>query len=377
MFATRWRWNASRSLALLRWQGGRRVPAFLQRMRAEDLLASVFPAQLGCQDNAVGPVEIPDHPLVKETLRDCLTEAMDAQGLKRCLEALFSGKIRRVARETPEPSVFAHEILNANPYAYLDDAPLEERRARAVTLRRGLPAELADDVGRLDPGAIAAVVEEARPDLRNADELHDLLLDLGALPEDPGGDQVASWTSWLDELISARRAARLETGARTFWVAAERRSLALAIWPESRLEPEVIEPPARRAPAWSDQDGALVEVIRARLALVGPVTAAALADPLGLPVPAVSEALARIEAEGGVLRGRFSPNLAPDAIEWCDRRLLARIHRRTLDRLRRGIEPVGAAGLPRFLFTRHPVKPGPQPHRRQGLAPILWDVPGF
>src|SRR6266567_3111608 len=143
MFATRWRWDASRALALLRWQGGRRVPPFLQRMRAEDLLASVFPAQLGCQDNAVGPVEIPDHPLVKETLRDCLTEAMDAQGLKRCLEALFSGKIRRVARETPEPSVFAHEILNANPYAYLDDAPLEERRARAVTLRRGLPADLA------------------------------------------------------------------------------------------------------------------------------------------------------------------------------------------------------------------------------------------
>src|SRR6266567_3456998 len=168
MFATRWRWDASRALALLRWQGGRRVPPFLQRMRAEDLLASVFPAQLGCQDNAVGPVEIPDHPLVKETLRDCLTEAMDAQGLKRCLEALFSGKIRRVARETPEPSVFAHEILNANPYAYLDDAPLEERRARAVTLRRGLPADLADDVGRLDPEAIAAVVEEARPDRRKA-----------------------------------------------------------------------------------------------------------------------------------------------------------------------------------------------------------------
>src|SRR2546426_439988 len=280
MFATRWRWDASRALALLRWQGGRRVPPFLQGMRAEDLLASVFPAQLGCQDNAVRPVEIPDHPPLKETLRDCLTEAMDAQGLKRCLEAVFSGKIRRVARETPEPSVFAHEILNANPYAYLDDAPLEERRARAVTLRRGLPAELADDVGRLDPEAISAVVEEARPDLRNADELHDLLLDLGALPEDLAEDQAASWTGWLDELIAARRAARLETGARTFWVAAERRSLALAIWPEGRLEPDVIEPPARRAPAWSDQEGALVEVVRARLGLVGPVTAAALAEPL-------------------------------------------------------------------------------------------------
>ena len=377
MFATRWRWDASRALALLRWQGGRRVPPFLQRMRAEDLLASVFPAQLGCQDNAVGPVEIPDHPLVKETLRDCLTEAMDAQGLKRCLEALFSGKIRRVARETPEPSVFAHEILNANPYAYLDDAPLEERRARAVTLRRGLPAELADDVGRLDPEAIATVVDEARPDLRNADELHDLLLDLGALPEDLAEDQAASWTGWLDELIAARRAARLETGARTFWVAAERRSLALAIWPEGRLEPDVIEPPARRAPVWSDRDGALVEMIRARLGLLGPVTAAALAAPLGLTVGDVNSAVAQIEAEGGVLRGRFSPDLASDAIEWCDRRLLARIHRRTLDRLRREIEPVSAADLMRFLFAWQHVKPGLQLHGREGLARVIEQLEGF
>src|SRR4026209_213833 len=156
MFMTRWRWNASSALALLRWQGGKRVPPFIQRMRAEDLRVAVFPAQLACQDNAEpGPVQIPDHPLVKETLRDCLGEAMDVDGLRACLEAIHAGQIRRVSRDTPAPSVFAHQILNANPNPYLDDAPLEERRARAVTLRRGLPAAVADDYGRLDPAAIA------------------------------------------------------------------------------------------------------------------------------------------------------------------------------------------------------------------------------
>jgi len=278
MFNTRWRWNANRALALLRWQNGRKVPPYLQRMRAEDLLVAIFPEQLACQDNAApGPIEVPDHPLVRETLRDCLTEAMDIDGLRATLTALHAGEIKRVTRETPEPSVFAHEILNANPYAFLDDAPLEERRARAVTLRRGLPASVADDVGRLDPAAITAVVEEAWPDLRSADELHDLLLDLGALPEREGG----AWTGYLEELIPAGRAARLHHGDHVFWVPAERRSLAATVWPHARFEPDLVEPPARRVAAWSDQDGALVEVVRARLGLVGPTTAAALAVLMG------------------------------------------------------------------------------------------------
>ena len=373
MFATRWRWNATRSLALTRWQGGRRVPPYLQRMRAEDLLASVFPEQLGCQDNAVGPIEIPDHPLVNETLRDCLTEAMDAKGLKERLQALFRGEIRAVARETPEPSVFAHEILNANPYAYLDDAPLEERRARAVSLRRGLPADIANDVGKLDAEAIEAVVEEARPDLRNADELHDLLLDVGALPEAEAG----AWTGWLDELIAAGRATRLRAGRHVLWVAAERRSLAGTIWPEGSFEPDVAEPPARRAPAWTDREGALVEVIRARLGLVGPTTAGALAEPLDLTEPEVNSALARVEGEGNVLRGRFTPNVAAEVTEWCDRRLLARIHRRTLDRLRRDIQPVSAADLMRFLFAWQHVSPGLRLHGREGLSRVIEQLEGF
>ncbi len=373
MFATRWRWNATRSLALVRWQGGRRVPPYLLRMRAEDLLASVFPAQLGCQDNAVGPIEIPDHPLVNETLRDCLIEAMDAKGLKERLQALFKGEIRAVARETPEPSVFAHEILNANPYAYLDDAPLEERRARAVSLRRGLPAEIANDVGKLDAEAIEAVVEEARPDLRNTDELHDLLLDLGALPEAEAG----AWAGWLDELIAAGRATRLRAGRHILWVATERRSLAGTIWPEATFEPDVAEPPARRAPAWTDREGALVEVIRARLGLVGPTPAGALAGPLDLTEPEVNSALARVEGEGNVLRGRFTPGAPVDITEWCDRRLLARIHRRTLDRLRRDIQPVSAADLMRFLFAWQHVSPGLRLHGREGLSRIIEQLEGF
>jgi ATP-dependent Lhr-like helicase len=375
MFTTRWRWNATRALALLRWQNGRRVPPYLQRMRAEDLLVAVFPAQLACQDNLeAGPIEVPDHPLVRETLRDCLTEAMDVDGLRACLTALHEGRIRRVTRETPEPSVFAHEILNANPYAFLDDAPLEERRARAVTLRRGLPAAVADDVGRLDPEAIAAVVEEAWPDLRRADELHDLLLDLGALPE----AEAAPWTGYLDELIGAGRAARLRHDGPPFWVAAERRSLAATVWPRARFEPDLVEPPARRAPAWSDREGALVEVVRARLGLVGPTTAPALAHALGVLPAEVDAALAAVEAEGGVLRGRFTPDaIASEALEWCDRRLLARIHRRTLDGLRRLIEPVSPAALLRFLLSWQHVGPGAQQHGRDGLARVIERLQGF
>ena len=278
MFGSRWRWNATRALALLRWSGGRKVPPYLQRMRAEDLLVAVFPDQLACQDNmGTGPIEIPDHPLVTETLRDCLTEAMDAEGLRERLDALHAGRIRCVTRETPEPSVFAHEILNSNPYTFLDDAPLEERRARAVALRRGLPAAVAEDMGRLDPEAIAAVVEEARPDLRNADELHDLLLDVGALPET---DAEPEWREFMDALVGARRAACLRGAGRVFWVAAERRSLAEAIWSRYHIEPDVAEPPARRAAAWSGREGALVEVVRARLGLTGPITARVLAEAL-------------------------------------------------------------------------------------------------
>jgi ATP-dependent Lhr-like helicase len=374
MFETRWRWNAMRSLALLRSQGGRRVPPQIQRMRAQDLVAAVFPAQTACQDNhGGGAIEIPDHPLVRETVRDCLTEAMDAAGLRAVIEAVHAGRIETVSRDVPEPSVLAFEILNANPYAFLDDAPLEERRTRAVAMRRGLPAEVVQRDGALDPARIAEVVAEAQPDVRSADELHDLLLDLGGLPETDG--VARGWASHFDELAVARRAARLE-GHVAFWVAAERRSLAAAIWPGRAFAPDVVEPPARRAPAWSEREGALGEVVRAHLALVGPTTAAALAARLDVSPSDAEAACARVEAEGGALRGRFAPELG-EGTHWCDRRLLARINRRMLDGLRREIEPVSAADLMRFLLAWQHVRPGAQLHGRAGLGQVLAQLQGF
>jgi ATP-dependent Lhr-like helicase len=377
MFETRWRWNAMRSLALLRSRGGRRVPPALQRMRAQDLIAAVFPGQTACQDNhGGGPIEIPDHPLVRETVRDCLVEAMDAAGLRAVLEAMAEGRIATSASERPEPSVFAHEILNANPYAFLDDAPLEERRTRAVALRRGLPATVVDRIGGLDPAAVAAVVDEAQPDPRDADELHDLLLDVGVLPEEIGRNR--KWTDLFDALVGQRRAARLDgDGAPCHWVAAERRSLAAAVWPERRFTPDIAEPPSRRA-APSDADAALVEIVRGHIALVGPTTAAALAARLGVRPSDAEAALARLEMDGAVLRGRFIiDDPSGEGTQWCDRRLLARINRHMLDGLRREIEPVSAADCLRFLFGWQHVRPGSLLHGQPGLARVIAELQGF
>ncbi len=374
MFETRWRWNAMRSLALLRSRGGKRVPPALQRMRAQDLIAAVFPAQTACQDNhGGGTVEIPDHPLVRETVRDCLVEAMDAAGLRAVLEAMADGRVKTSARELPEPSVFAHEILNANPYAFLDDAPLEERRTRAVSVRRGLPAAIVERIGGLDPEAARAVVAESQVEPRDADELHDLLLDAGALPEEMG--RARGLGDLFDALVTGRRAARV-AGDPVLWVAAERRSLAATIWPGHRFVPDVAEPPARRPPVWSDREGALVEVVRGHLAFWGPTTAAQIAAPLGVSPADVDAALAQIELAGGVLRGRFLPGVGED-LQWCERRLLARINRRMLDGLRREIEPVSAADLLRFLFGWQNVRPGTQLHGQPGLARVVAQLQGF
>src|SRR5262245_13540762 len=377
MFETRWRWNAMRSLALLRSRGGRRVPPALQRMRAQDLIASVFPAQTACQDNnGGGPIEVPEHPLVRETVRDCLVEAMDAAGLRAVLEAMADGRIRAAASERPEPSVFAHEILNANPYAFLDDAPLEERRTRAVAIRRGLPAAVVERIGGLDPAAIEAVVAQAQPDPRDPDELHDLLLDLGALPESVGRER--GWVDFFDALVESRRAARLE-GEPIHWVAAERRSVAAAVWPGRRFAPDVVEPPSRRA-APPDGEGALVEIVRGHLAIIGPTTVDALGARLGVRSSDVEAALARVEMEGSVLRGRFVVNGADEVAtgeQWCDRRLLARINRQVLDGLRREIEPVSASDFLRFLFSWQHVKPGSQLHGQPGLARVIAELQGF
>jgi ATP-dependent Lhr-like helicase len=373
MFQVRWRWNLGRALIVLRQRGGRRTPPPIQRMEADDLMAAVFPALAACQENAgAGPIEIPDHPIVRQTIHDCLHEATDAAGLVALLEGVRSGAVRPVFRETTEPSPLAHEILNGRPYTFLDDAPLEERRTRAVALRRGLP-ETARDLGQLDAEAIARVREEARPDCRDAEELHDLLLELVVMPPE------AAFADWFAELIAAGRAARLVTPEGPRWLAAEQRPAAEALFPEARIEPDV-RLPAALAAGVSAEDAA-VALLRGHLARLGPCTVAELAARTGLLPAAVPAPLARLEAEGVVLRGRFEP-ARPDgddaaAVEFCDRRLLARIHRYTTDRLRREIEPVSAQDLVRFLLRWQHVAPGTQLEGRRGLLAAIEQLQGF
>jgi ATP-dependent Lhr-like helicase len=368
MFTNRWRWNATRALALPRSQGGKRVPIALQRMRAEDLLAAVFPAQLACADNGPRIGDPPDHPLVAETLDNCLHEAMDAEGLRRVLESMEAGAIRCLAVETPAPSPMSHEILNANPYAFLDDAPLEERRARAVSLRRTDP-ELASGLGSLDPAAIDEVRRQAWPDARDADEVHDALLTLWWLPE----AEAVGWRSWLDGLIAASRVCRARLGDRGFFVAAERVTALRGALPEVALSPD--PPRLEGEPPPLEAEEAFAEIVRGWMSVAGPVTTANLGERLGLPRARIDRALARLEADGQVLRGSFTPACAAE--EWCERGLLARIHRMTIGRLRREIEPVSPADLVRFLLHWQHVQPGTQLHGRDGLLAVVRQLEGL
>src|SRR5438477_1307486 len=336
MFGVRWRWNATRSLALLRHSGGRKVPFNLLRMRSDDLLAQVFPAQVACQDNAgVGRIEPVDHPLVNETLRDCLTEAMDSEGLRALLERIAGRTVKLIARDLPEPSPLAHEVLNSAPWAYLDDAPLEERRSRAVSLRRTLPQK-DGDLGALDPAAITEVAATAWPEVRDARDLHDALLCLGLLPD---AEVPPAWRAFLEALARAGRAVR----DGEHWAAADR--------PRTDF----------------------LEVVRGWASCIGPFTVTELARRLRLPVTEVE--LAQLESEGVLLRGLFTPGALE--LEWCERTLLARIHRLTLGRLRREIEPVSTADLMRFLFRWQHVHPGFQLHGSAGLCEVLGQLQRF
>ncbi len=374
MFQSRWRWNATRALAVLRARGGRKVPTPLQRMEAEDLVAAVFPDQLACPENLVGDREIPDHPLVAQTIDDCLTEAMDFDGFRRLLEAIASGGLRLEARDTTEPSPLAHEILNAKPYAFLDDAPLEERRTQAVATRRTLDVKTAEEFGRLDQDAIDRVRDEAWPDVASADELHDALLVMGALPDrETGNAKRETWVPYLDELVRAGRATTLQSEPR-LWVAAERLPVIEAAYPGAPCEPPVTAPERDRARAWTG-DEAILELVRGRLEAVGPTTNAAVAAALGLEVGAIEIALAALEREGFVLRGRFTPGR--QELEWCERRLLARIHRYTLDRLRKEIEPVSSADFMRFLFRWQRLAGDSRAEGPDGLAAVIDLLDGF
>jgi ATP-dependent helicase Lhr and Lhr-like helicase len=427
MFPIRWRWNATRSLALPRNRGGKKIPAPLQRMESENLLAAVFPDQLACLENIAGDRVVPDHPLVKQTIDDCLTEAMDIEGLENLLRRIETGKVKCIARDLPEPSPLAHEILNARPYAFLDNAPLEERRTQAVYTRRASESASNDGLGILDAAAIERVCAEAWPQPINADELHEVLLLLGVMTQAEAlrcnPDAVALLQFLSTERRSGkfvplpRRSRREEAqtnfdappcnaavsaassggvpppvhgdvrgeGKRkhetpdklqlpSFWLAAERLPMIQAIYPGLRTEPTLTAPESETKRNWERAD-ALRELVRGRMEISGPLTAAALANFLHLPASEIEQALLALEAEGFVLRGKF--HVGAQETEWCDRRLLARIHRLTINRLRAEIQPVTVSEFQRFLLAWQHVSPDHKVEGPEGVEAVLTLLDGY
>jgi len=415
IFGTRWRWDANRALALLRFQNGKKVPPQIQRIRSDDLLASVFPDAAACFENIEGDRQIPDHPLVHEVMKDVLHEAMDIDGLKGLLRGMVSGEIRVLAVDTPVPSQFSHEILNANPYAYLDDAPLEERRARAVEMRRVLPESVLEEVGKLDAGAIVQVQREAWPDVRDADELHDVLHSLVALPEEAPAlgvqhsafsvqsssfeleAEVAAstgrWRNYFDQLQLQGRAGIAVVGDRRYWVAAEKARSFVSLFPRAQFERSLADVETGDV----SRDDAVLSLTMGWMAHLGPTSASQLGGLLGLPASQIEVALLRMEATGTVLRGKYLgtdrksavelrstgqpvaavPTQTEAVTEWCERRLLARIHRLTVGMLRKQIEPVTAAQFMRWLLRWQHVAPGSQVNGERGALEVLQQLQGF
>jgi ATP-dependent Lhr-like helicase len=387
MFTVRWRWNASRALAIPRQRGGRKLAAPLQRMESENLLAAVFPDQLACLENIPGDREVPDHPLVKQTIDDCLTEAMDIDGLEELLRGIEQGTIRCIARDLPEPSPLAHEILSARPYAFLDDAPLEERRTHAVYTRRALQPSNDDSLGILDAAAIDAVTAEAWPSPRSADELHETLLLLGVMTADEmdRATQPSDGTDRLDPhlLVEGRRAGQLLGLTQPLWIAAERIPMLQAIYPSGprdvparslRIEPPSTIAPSHNGQTWERSDS-IRELVRGRMEFSGPTTAADLAELLSLPKSEIDTAFVALEAEGFVLRGKFHSDASD--MEWCERRILARIHRRTINRLRAEISPVSIQDYTRFLLDWQRLTPEQRAQGPEGLDAVIEQLEAF
>jgi ATP-dependent Lhr-like helicase len=366
LFQTRWRWNTTVSLAVPRFRGGRKVAPQLQRMQADDLMAAAFPDAAACLENIPGDRQIPDHPLVTQAVRDCLDEAMDFDGLARVLTRIHAGELRLVTRDTPEPSPLSHEILNARPWAFLDDAPLEERRTQAVYQRRATEPAGARDIGSLDPQAIARVRDEAHPDPRDADELHDALVTAGFLT---GAETAAIPPQLFEQLTASRRAAR----AGAIWIAAERLPELRAVHPSIGLSPSIDAPAARESRVWTREE-AIAELLRGRMSIVGPVTATALGRALDIAEADALAAMLDLEGQGVVLRGRFEGG---GELEFCDRGLLARIHRYTLNRLRAEIEPVSQADFMRFLFVWQHVDPAHHLSGIDGLRALVERLDGY
>jgi ATP-dependent Lhr-like helicase len=426
LFNVRWRWNATTSLALPRYAGGRKVAPQIQRMKSDDLLAAVFPDQAACLENIVGERELPSHPIVDQTIDDCLHEAMDCEGWLTVLRRIEQGQLKLIARDLPAPSPLAMEILNARPYAFLDDAPLEERRTQAVINRRWTDPASADDLGALDADAIASVSEEAWPRVRDADEMYEALMGLACITQ-AEADAQEGWPDWLASLAGRGRVTQMrlrasggvvpcaqtrgiETGTETqaqaralthgqalshaqtqtqaqaqaqaqarngashfLWVPLERLSCLQAAYGPADLVPPLQAPDSDRDP-WSHDD-AIVEIVRARLTGFGPQPLATIAGTLGLPASAVTIALTQLETEGYVMRGRFTPDAESE--QWCERHLLARIHRYTIKRLRREIEPVERQDFMRFLFDWQHLAPDARRRGREALPETVAQLEGF
>ncbi len=375
MFETRWRWNANRSLAVPRWRVGKKVPPPIQRMNAEDLISVVFPDQIACLENIAGEREVPDHPLVKQTITDCLHEAMDIDELRRVLEGLASGDIEALTADLTEPSPLAAEILTAGPYAFLDDAPLEERRTNAVRMRRWLSPEDAEDLGRLSPEAIDGVRAYAWPLVRDPDELHDALMSFGVVnvtaAAGPSGEPVLRrWLAWFNLLEAEARAVSWESHGATYWAAVERLPFVRPV--HGNVAPDACVPQRYRAE--HDELEAAIELVRGRLEIVGPTTEQALAEGTGVSSVLVRQACVSLEGEGFAMRGAFT---GQGASEWCERRLLARIHRATLQSLRKAVRPVGAAAFVRFLTSMHSVRAGEKLAGPNGVLEVIRQLEGF
>jgi ATP-dependent Lhr-like helicase len=389
IFKTRWRWAAGRSLQLLRFSKGKRIAPQIQRTRSEDLMASVFPQAAACFETIVGDIQIPNHPLVNEVMQDVLQEAMDLEGLIELLRGIKAGTIRCLAIDTPAPSVFAHELLNANPYAYLDEAGLEERRARATSLGRNLP----EAPGKLDPTAIAAIRKEIWPDLRDEHELHDLLHSLIALPlsilDRPEGRH---WPIFYDHLARTGRAQTIDCAGIPCWVTTERLPQIAAIYFSHQEVVTLSEAKASLTLSVSlietekvTKQESLQKCVQGWLQILGPTTANAFASQLSIDPAAVFQAFLAMEMQGLLMRGTFEhPAPEPSAegnadheIEWCERRILQRIHRRTVATLRKQIEPVTPAVYMRWLLNWQHLAPQTQLSGEEGVLEALHQLEGF
>jgi len=388
IFKTRWRWAANRSLQLLRMSKGKRIAPQIQRMRSDDLLASVFPQAAACFETLVGDIEIPDHPLVNEVMQDVLQEAMDLEGLNEVLRGIASGAIRCLAVDTPVPSQFAHELINANPYAFLDDAGLEERRARAVSLRRALPDSVADGAGRLDQTAIDTVRRELWPDLRDQHELHDLLHSVVALPlpvleaAEANGFDIRHWGEFYERLTQTGRARAIEVNGVPCWAATERLHQLAALWPPRTSSP--LPPSSRKIQPTQDttqvtNETTLKQCVQGWLQITGPITANAFAQRLNLDPAPVFQTFLVMEMQGLLMRGAFEhPATDEDhCIEWCERRILQRIHRLTLATARKQVEAVAPAVYMRWLLGWQHLAPQTQLSGEEGVLAALEQMEGF